>query len=1188
MNVTGYFNVTALERGPFYAGAVRELCLRKQYRVLRAWVPSCGTGEAAYALALVLADDSAGACPPERFQVFASDVDPQALRTARVGRYPKAALAGLSLVCRERFFVEEDEEARIAFTLRRSVLFSCHDFWRDSPLSRIDLLDCRMALMRCPVESRRLAMVRAHFALRDGGLLIAGPDAKTVIPGDLFVALDPDNGLYQAKLGTRSDYTAGEQEKRSARHVSHDEVNARSDELRGVNAQRFQEIDALDRVHADLQNFFVASEVLAFICNRELRITNASKALSAAFGLERFGASSLLLDIARFLPGGEELVTVARAVQASEKPREWMDRLGDGSARTFLIRVLPYRTKKGELDGIVAVFTEVTALEEARSLAWRRERQQAAVAELGLAALSAPADSPAGGLYQRALDVLVTVFGFARAAIFSCTHDAKTLVLSAAYGFMTDRLETRLFVAAEGGLLHWGLSADGLVQLREPRLERNWSLVMEEGEASRIAEVVACPLRAGETLYGVLMLFAEANPGYPTEDLPFVQSIVNVLTDAIARQRSRCRLSLEHSVSVAVARANDIASMAGGVREALASELAAGEMELWVAEGPEHQLKRVWPKLSVSGGPLLVPDDPVANVFRAGSAIARTTLADGALRGELVFPVTLGGSNRGVVRCVSREPIPVDADLLAGLAGVGRTIGEFLHWKRIDDALRESEQRFRAQSAELEAIYATLPVGLSIYDRQLNLLKINSRLAELRQSTRGDASLEESMLRQVVESGEPLRDVELTTDSETGLRSWLCSFAPVLDPEGRVAAVSSVVQDITEQKRVEQALREADRQKDDFLAMLGHELRNPLGAIRNATELLVLLGSEDDEFAHVRGVLDRQTRQMAKLIDGLLDVSRIVRGKLALDRESVDLCRLLRDVVQDHIALLEQRRLFLELDLPEHPVWVNGDRVRLAQVFDNILSNAAKFTPREGHIAISVQCNEQHVRVRVADDGVGIEPDLLPHIFEPFRQAQQSLDRATGGLGLGLALVRGLIELHGGTVSVVSEGSGLGSTFCVELAVVDRSDRASTQPPARGDSLRVLVVEDNIDMAETMAELLRMIGHEVVALAGTGREGVARALALHPDVVLCDFGLPGDLDGLDVARAIRAELKQGLRLIAVTGYGGADSKRRAREAGFDACLIKPVSLEQLQKHLQRIGASLQASSHGLVNPTGSG
>src|SRR5690606_6601093 len=339
---------------------------------------------------------------------------------------------------------------------------------------------------------------------------------------------------------------------------------------------------------------------------------------------------------------------------------------------------------------------------------------------------------------------------------------------------------------------------------------------------------------------------------------------------------------------------------------------------------PEHQLKRVWSKLSVSGSPLLAPDDAVANVFRAGSALARTTLADGALRGELVFPVTLGDSNRGVVRCVSREPITVDADLLAGLAGVGRTIGEFLHWKRIDDALRESEQRFRAQSAELEAIYATLPVGLSIYDRQLNLLKINSRLAELRQATRGDASLEESMLRQVVESGEPLRDVELTTDSETGLRSWLCSFAPVLDPEGRVAAVSSVVQDITEQKRVEQALREADRQKDDFLAMLGHELRNPLGAIRNATELLGLIAANDERANQVHGVLDRQTRHMARLSYGLLDVSRIVRGKLVLERENLVLVRLVRDVVHDRGSQFEQRGLSVQLDLPPAGLFVNG------------------------------------------------------------------------------------------------------------------------------------------------------------------------------------------------------------------------------------------------------------------------
>lgn len=438
-------------------------------------------------------------------------------------------------------------------------------------------------------------------------------------------------------------------------------------------------------------------------------------------------------------------------------------------------------------------------------------------------------------------------------------------------------------------------------------------------------------------------------------------------------------------------------------------------------------------------------------------------------------------------------------------------------------ALHQSEQLHRAQAAELETIYATLPVGLALFDKNLDEVRVNQRLLELRGMARDEPILTDEMLRTVLETGVPVRDFEISTRSNGGTNAWLCGLTPLRDAQGQIIGVSSVVQDITERKQMERALLEADRQKDEFLAMLGHELRNPLAAIRSATELLQASSSEHPELARVKGVLLRQTTQMAKLIDGLLDVSRIVRGKLVLDLATVDLCRLAREVVQDQQAQLVRRQLDVELSLPDAPLWVQGDRVRLVQVIDNLLSNAMKFTPDDGHIQLRAYSEGERAVLEIEDDGIGVDPELLPHIFEPFRQAQQRSDRSLGGLGLGLSLVRGLITLHRGSVRAANASGGHGSIFMIELPLSRESGQPTTLPPPQVDSLNIVVVEDNLDMAEMLSELLTLSGHRVLGQASSAEEGIERVLREQPDVVFCDLGLPGELDGFDVARTLRAK-----------------------------------------------------------------
>ncbi len=347
--------------------------------------------------------------------------------------------------------------------------------------------------------------------------------------------------------------------------------------------------------------------------------------------------------------------------------------------------------------------------------------------------------------------------------------------------------------------------------------------------------------------------------------------------------------------------------------------------------------------------------------------------------------------------------------------------------------------------------------------------------------------------------------------------------------------------------------------RDEFLAMLGHELRNPLGAILLA---LPLLRSGDGERA--RGIIDRQARRLARLVDDLLEVSRVARGQIALRREMVDLNAIVGDAVAGLAEAARLQKLDLTVSLWRDPVVVDADPVRVEQIVANLLANALKYTPAGGRVSVSVSCRDRGASIRVVDDGIGIPGEMLGRIFEPFTQAATTIDRAQGGLGLGLCLVKRLVALHDGTVEARSEGEGRGSAFEVVLplaAMAGAAEGTSIEAPPEGGKLRVLVVEDNEDNRDALKLLVEHLGHDVDAVED-GLRGVARALADHPDIMLVDIGLPG-LDGYEVARRVRGALGAGVKLVAVTGYGQPEDRRRAIAAGFDQHLTKPVDYDTL-------------------------
>jgi PAS domain S-box-containing protein len=632
---------------------------------------------------------------------------------------------------------------------------------------------------------------------------------------------------------------------------------------------------------------------------------------------------------------------------------------------------------------------------------------------------------------------------------------------------------------------------------------------------------------------------------------------------------------------------------------------------------------RVW----ASRQPVWIPDiDHDTNFPRAQSAIKA------GLHGAFGFPIVLNGDVLGIMEFFSHEVRQPDDELLHMMTIIGSQIGQFIERKRAEEAAQQSARRLRfladasAALAELTDTKRTLErvaalatpqfadwcaVDILIEDGRMRRLAVarlgpdNVELApELCQDYLPDL-LDEHGVSKVLQTGRPDWAGEISEEAlaafasdakhlqifhELGLTSYICvplrSHAKtlgvlwfVIAGSGRVYSADDVrsAEDLAaraaiaiENANLLAEMKEADRRKSEFLAMLAHELRNPLAPLRNGLHIMRLAGEDSQAAAQVRGMMERQLGQMVRLIDDLLDLSRITHGKIELHREQIDLATVIQDAIDTSRPLITAARHELIVNLPPAPVIVYADRNRLAQVFANLLNNSAKFTEKSGRIWLSAERHGSDVLVKVKDTGIGIPAEMLPKIFEMFTQADRSLERSRSGLGIGLSLVQRLVEMHGGRVEAHSEGPGTGSEFIVRLSVVLEPGRGAPWAGAgdmhRAPHCRILIVDDNKDSALSLAMLLRMLGHET-RTAHDGLEGVEAAKDFRPNVVLLDIGLP-KLSGYDVCRSIRAQpWSDGMVIIALSGWGQEEDKRRAREAGFHFHLTKPVNPADLQNLL---------------------
>jgi PAS domain S-box-containing protein len=496
---------------------------------------------------------------------------------------------------------------------------------------------------------------------------------------------------------------------------------------------------------------------------------------------------------------------------------------------------------------------------------------------------------------------------------------------------------------------------------------------------------------------------------------------------------------------------------------------------------------------------------------------------------------------------------------------------------RTEAALRESEIKFRAiANAIPHLVWSNLPDGTHDFynDRWYEYtgfaagLKDTEEWAEL--VHRDDRERAGKLWRHSLATGAPYEIEYRVRYHPTGEYRWcLCRALPVHDADGRLIRWLGTVTDVHEQRLTADELRRASEKKDEFLAMLAHELRNPLAPIKAAAHLLKLTGADHPRMGQAASIIERQVGHMTELVDDLLDVSRVTRGLVELEMQTIDMKTVVSSAVEQVKPVIEARAHALHVHVGAEHAAVRGDHTRLVQVLVNLLTNAAKYTPQGGSIDVGVHVEEDTVRVAVADNGSGIEPALLPCVFDIFTQGVRTPDRSQGGLGIGLALVKSLVALHGGQVRARSEGPGRGSVFDVTLPLLAHAQPAPGaaalpgHEPGAAAGKRILVVDDNVDAATTLGELLMALGHEVL-VRFDGESVLADAAAFAPDVLVLDIGLP-DMDGYELARRLRSEPATAqARFLALTGYGQAHDRTLARAAGFDHHFVKPVDIAALQ------------------------
>ncbi len=1158
---------------------------------VRVWVAGCATGEEVYSLAILLREHMAKLDRPPQVQVFATDIDAQALEVARQALYPEAIASQISAERLDRFFVRHGNMYQVAREIRELCLFSLHNLIADPPFSRLDLVSCRNVLIYLESDLQKKIVALFHYALRPGGFLFLGPSEMVTGQPELFRTLDKKHRLFQSRdTVTRPPFSFPLSERGRLGVRATEELQRRAAPRQLEVARTFEAIllesyaPACVVVHEGGDIVYFSPRTGRYLeppagtptvnildmARKGLRLdvrTALHKAVNSrvpvvhenvAFELD--GQMLRVNVIVRPMPElGEDpglfmvvfQEVLTAAVEAQEEAEPGTIAAGDPIVHRLEAEL---RATKDHLQATLEELESsneelVSSNEELLSM---NEELQSANEELQTSKEE----------LQSVNEELETVNAELKKKLEELDRanaDLQNL-------FQSTRIAT-LFVDRELRIKKFTPAAVDIFRLIDGDLGRPIADVAPRFPGGDLVKEIREVLRTLSS-YERQVRSEEGDAWYLQRILPYrtvddvIDGVVLTFLDISALKRAE-------------EERERLAAIVDSSQDGIIGKTLDGVITSWNASA-----ERIYgySAREMVGRPLelIVPPDqrPVmAAVFER------------LRQGEKIAPfetVRVRKDGQRIDISLSFSPVRDSSGQVVGASGIERDISER---KRAE----EERERLAAivDSSQDGIIGKTLDGVITSWNASAERIYGYSAREAIGRSLDLIVPPDQQPLMTAVferlRQGEKIEPFETVRVRKDGQRIDISlSFSPVRDAAGRVVGASGIDRDISERKRTEAELRrrteqlvEADRRKDEFLAMLGHELRNPLAPIRNCLHILRSPRLSGDQGDRARLTIERQVLHLSRLVDDLLDIARISRGKILLRRERLDLVEAVRATVEDQRQDLEAAGLAVALDLPAEPLWIDGDPTRLSQAVGNLLNNAGKFTEPGGRITVVAQreLGSGTAAVAVRDTGIGMEPELLARAFEPFSQAERGPDRGRGGLGLGLALVKALVELHGGSVEAASPGLGRGTEVVLRLpltAVAEEGDMVEVPAEAAPERpRRCLVIEDNVDAAESLAMLLQLSGHET-EVAFDGAVGIAKARSFRPDVVLCDIGLPGRLDGHGVARAFRADPElQRTFLIALTGYGQEEDRRRALDAGFDAHLTKPADIEELKRLLAK-------------------
>jgi two-component system CheB/CheR fusion protein len=1111
---------------------------------LRIWVPGCATGEEAYSLAILAMEVAREKHRPLGLKIFATDAHKASLETASAGLYSFESLAPVPEHLRQRYFIPQSDGFRVTPELRAGVVFAHHNVLRDAPFTRVDLISCRNLLIFTAAAQRKVITL-FHFGLKTGGVLFLGPSETASALAEEFLTVDQRWHIYRKRRDVRiaadipvRSMMAPRTEWSARGRPSEEEQRVRA--ARDLLVQKFAPpsllIDAdLNLVHAfnGAGRYLIQRDGRPSLNVLELICTDLRVVLSAA--LKRVDQEPTPV----IYPG---LTVCEERLRLSVVPTEDLTRDEPAYLITLESEAVLEPAVPGEAPPSAALNDLAQERISGQELIASNEELQSTNEEL---------HSVNEELYAVNAEYQAKI-----AELTELTADMNHLLdaTQVAILFLDGELNVRKFTPKIGEIFNL------LPQDVGRRLQGFSHNLLDEHvytDLERVARTSQFVEREVQSTSGRSYLlrvlpYRTTSPG---------DGLVLTLVDISELKETQIELEKSGEQYRTLVRAVPavLFTTDDGGRFVAPQE----EWEVYTGQSWSEHPELAW--LTA-----LHPEDRLEIERPWREAVERHDLFEGSGR---VFCV----AHRAYRRCLVRAAPVRQRD-----GSVCEWVGNLVD---VQDATA-AEEELRKKTAQLGGILENSPALIYVKDLAGQYMMVNRRaevlLGLMPEQMLGKtdfdlfpyavAEARQRSDRQVVTTGQSL-DVEETMQVGGEPRRLLSSKFVLRDETGHVVAAAGISSDISDRLHAAERDRMALQQRDRFMAMLSHELRTPLGAIFNASEILHRSDLRAESLARSRTVIRRQAHQMARLLDDLLDISRVTRNALTLHRRPCDLALVVNEAAEAARTQIEGKGLTFNLDLGDGPVPIDGDAMRLQQVVANLLSNGLKYTDKGAiDLVLRTEPGQGHGQAQLVlrDTGIGMTASELEHAFELFYQGPQSVDRPFGGLGVGLSLAREVIRNHGGQIHCKSEGKSMGSEFRITLPLrAFAGEPLGVQhTPGGRRRLRIALVEDSDDIRDTMQELLEAEGHEVL-VRSDGEAGYRMIVEAAPDVALVDVGLP-KLDGLDVARRVRAECSRRVRLIALTGYGRSEDRGASYQAGFDSHLVKPIDIDQLMRVLDTV------------------